>query len=207
MTSSTAGAVPVEQLVHYLDDLLDIRNVPDYSNALNGLQLANQGAITKIAAAVDFSSHTIGKAIEAGANLLIVHHGMFWGGLQPLRGAAYARMKALIENDVAVYASHLPLDKHAVYGNNALLAHMHWGSSRLVSSRSTRRSRLAYEEQQTSQPPNYTSVPRRSRKNIVASLGRRRSRQGREHGRGRSVQAREPPQRRCGRPLRPASIR
>jgi dinuclear metal center YbgI/SA1388 family protein len=110
------------QIVTYVDELLDIRNTPDYSNALNGLQLANQGEIVKIAAAVDFSTQTIGTTIEAGANLLIVHHGMFWGGLQPLRGAAYGRLKALIENDVAVYAAHLPLDKHSGLGNNVLLA-------------------------------------------------------------------------------------
>jgi dinuclear metal center YbgI/SA1388 family protein len=121
MTSSPS-AVPVTQIVHYLDTLLDIQNVPDYPNALNGLQLANQGEITKIAAAVDFSSQTITSTIEAGANLMIVHHGMFWGGLQPVRGAVYSRLKALMENDIAVYASHLPLDKHAVYGNNTLLA-------------------------------------------------------------------------------------
>lgn len=109
-------------ITQYTDELLDIRNVPDYSNALNGLQLANQRPIVKIAAAVDFSSQTIGMAVEAGANLLIVHHGMFWGGLQRLQGPAYSRLKALIDNDVAVYAAHLPLDKHNGVGNNVLLA-------------------------------------------------------------------------------------
>lgn len=113
----------VLEIAQYLDDLLDIRNVPDYSNALNGLQLENRGAIEQIAAAVDFSSETIAQAIDVGANLLIVHHGMFWGGLQTLRGPAYARLRTLIENDVAVYAAHLPLDMHPVYGNNVLLAH------------------------------------------------------------------------------------
>jgi dinuclear metal center YbgI/SA1388 family protein len=109
-------------ITQYVNELLDVRNVPDYSNALNGLQLANQGPIVKIAAAVDFSSQTIGLAIEAGANLMVVHHGMFWGGLQRLQGPAYSRLKALIDNDVAVYAAHLPLDKHAGLGNNTLLA-------------------------------------------------------------------------------------
>jgi dinuclear metal center YbgI/SA1388 family protein len=121
--TSTATPVSATQIAQYLDEILDIRNVPDYPNALNGLQLANQGTITKVTAAVDFSSQTIGKAIEGGANLMIVHHGMFWSGLQPLRGTVYARVKTLIEHDVAVYASHLPLDKHVVYGNNVLLAH------------------------------------------------------------------------------------
>lgn len=109
-------------ITEYLDQLLDVRSIPDYGNALNGLQLANQGEITKIAAAVDFSSQTIGRAIEMEANLMIVHHGMFWSGLQQLRGPAYARLKALLDNDVAVYAAHLPLDKHPGLGNNPLLA-------------------------------------------------------------------------------------
>lgn len=110
------------QLADYLDDLLRLREIPDYGNALNGLQLTNQRPIARIAAAVDFSSQTILGAVNAGANLLLVHHGMFWGGLQPLRGPAYARLKTLIERDVAVYAAHLPLDCHPVYGNNVLLA-------------------------------------------------------------------------------------
>lgn len=109
-------------IVQYLDDLLDTASTPDYPNALNGLQLANDGQITRIAAAVDFSLRTVSAAAEAGANLLIVHHGMFWSGLQPIRGNTFARLKALLTHDVAVYSSHLPLDRHALYGNNALLA-------------------------------------------------------------------------------------
>lgn len=109
-------------IVQYLDDLLDTSSVPDYPNALNGLQLANDGSVTRIAASVDFSLRTVNAAVQAQANLLIVHHGMFWGGLQPIRGNYFARLQALINNNVAVYASHLPLDRHALYGNNALLA-------------------------------------------------------------------------------------
>jgi len=110
------------QLAEYLDDLLRVREIPDYSHALNGLQLTNQRSITRIAAAVDFSSQTILGATKAGANLLLVHHGMFWGGLQPLRGPAYDRLRTLMEHDIAVYAAHLPLDCHPTYGNNVLLA-------------------------------------------------------------------------------------
>lgn len=110
------------QVAEYLDDLLRIREIPDYSNALNGLQLANHGPVKRIAAAVDFSSQTILGATAAGANLLLVHHGMFWSGLQPLRGPAYGRLKTLVERDVAVYSAHLPLDCHPTYGNNVLLA-------------------------------------------------------------------------------------
>ncbi len=109
-------------IVQYLDDLLDTDSIPDFPNALNGLQMANAGTVTRVAAAVDFSLRTVTAAADAGANLLIVHHGMFWTGLQPIRGTTFERLKSLIDHDIAVYSSHLPLDRHALYGNNALLA-------------------------------------------------------------------------------------
>lgn len=109
-------------IVQYLDDLLDTNSTPDFPNALNGLQLANTGSVHRIAAAVDFSLRTVAAAAEAEADLLIVHHGMFWSGLQPIRGTALERLRILITRDVALYSSHLPLDRHALYGNNALLA-------------------------------------------------------------------------------------
>ncbi len=112
-----AGAI-----AEYLDRILGTAQVPDYPNAVNGLQVANRAPIRAIAAAVDGSQRTIDGAIAAGANLLIVHHGLFWGGVQPLVGPRYERIRALIAHDVAVYASHLPLDRHPTFGNNALLA-------------------------------------------------------------------------------------
>jgi dinuclear metal center YbgI/SA1388 family protein len=112
----------LEQIVEYLDKLLETSTVPDYPNALNGLQLANRGRISKVAAAVDFSTTTVSRAIAERANLLVVHHGMFWGGLQSLTGKTYSRIRNLLEADVAVYSSHLPLDRHAKFGNNVLLA-------------------------------------------------------------------------------------
>lgn len=114
--------VQLDQIVSYLDDLLDTSQVPDYPGALNGLQLANTGYVTRIAAAVDYSTRTIEAALGAQADMMLVHHGMFWGGAQRIVGAAYDRMHALVANDVAVYASHLPLDRHPLVGNNALLA-------------------------------------------------------------------------------------
>ncbi|MDQ2889411.1 MAG: Nif3-like dinuclear metal center hexameric protein [Gemmatimonadota bacterium] len=109
-------------IVQYLDDLLDTASVPDYPNALNGLQLDNSGSVGRIAASVDFSLRTVAAATAIGATLMIVHHGMFWSGLQQIRGTAFEKLKMLISNDIAVYSSHLPLDRHALYGNNALLA-------------------------------------------------------------------------------------
>lgn len=105
-----------------LDDLLRVRDVPDYPNALNGIQVTNRGDIHRIAAAVDLSVRTIQGAVTDRANLLVVHHGLFWGGLQPLIGSFHERVRLLIENDVAVYSSHLPLDLHPTHGNNVLLA-------------------------------------------------------------------------------------
>jgi dinuclear metal center YbgI/SA1388 family protein len=105
-----------------LDALLRTSDVPDYPQALNGVQVENAGAIVKVAAAVDVRVKTIQGALDAGANLLIVHHGLFWGGLQPLRGPYFRRVHALLSSGIALYSSHLPLDAHPSVGNNALLA-------------------------------------------------------------------------------------
>lgn len=106
----------------HLDTLLGTSSIPDYPGALNGLQLANRQPIARVAASVDISRRVIDRALAAKANLLVVHHGMFWGGPQPIVGAAYDRLRLLMAHDVAVYASHLPLDAHPSLGNNVLLA-------------------------------------------------------------------------------------
>lgn len=110
------------EIVQYLDATLDVANIPDYPQALNGLQLANSGTVSRVAAAVDFSTTTVDAAIRAGAQLLLVHHGMFWSGQQPITGRRFARLRSLFQHDVAVYSAHLPLDVHPVLGNNAQLA-------------------------------------------------------------------------------------
>ena len=109
-------------LANYIDELLDSSSTPDYPNALNGLQLENHSAIRGIGAAVDFSTRAVQGAIENGVNFLIVHHGMFWGGLSSISGPTYRLLRMLMENDIAVYSSHLPLDRHPTIGNNVLLA-------------------------------------------------------------------------------------
>jgi dinuclear metal center YbgI/SA1388 family protein len=110
------------EIAEYADELLQTKTTPDYPHALNGLQLENRSGITGIAAAVDFSTRTIEGAIAKRANLLVVHHGMFWEGSQHLTGPTYNRLRLLLENDIAVYSSHLPLDRHPTLGNNVLLA-------------------------------------------------------------------------------------
>ena len=114
--------IALDAIAEYLDELLRIRDLPDYPNALNGVQLANRSPIRRVAVAVDISRHVIDQVIETGANMLIVHHGMFWSGLQSIRGARYERLRALLDHDIAVYAAHLPLDAHPELGNNVLLA-------------------------------------------------------------------------------------
>jgi dinuclear metal center YbgI/SA1388 family protein len=116
-------SISLDTLVEYLDRLLETSTTPDFPNAVNGLQLANTGTVRKVAAAVDFSARTVAAAAQENADLLIVHHGMFWLGAEPLVGTRYERLRMLIEHDIAVYSSHLPLDRHSLLGNNALLAH------------------------------------------------------------------------------------
>jgi dinuclear metal center YbgI/SA1388 family protein len=118
---STRGT-RLSEIVAYLDKVLETSATPDYPNSFNGLQLSNSGLITKVAAAVDFSARTVSATISEKANLLIVHHGMFWAGVQPITEKVYQRLHDLIDADVAVYSSHLPLDRHARFGNNVLLA-------------------------------------------------------------------------------------
>jgi len=105
-----------------MDGWLRTTEIPDYPGAINGLQVDNRADVTRIATAVDFSAYIVRETIRARAQLLLVHHGMFWGGVQPLTGVIYERLANLIANDVAVYSSHLPLDLHPELGNNVLLA-------------------------------------------------------------------------------------
>lgn len=110
------------ELVGYLDAYLRVREVPDYPNALNGLQVENRGEVTRIAAAVDASEASIREAVRRGCDLLLVHHGLFWDGNQPVVRRRFRRLRPLIENGVAVYSAHLPLDVHPEVGNNVVLS-------------------------------------------------------------------------------------
>lgn len=120
--AAAAPAASLDAVVAHLDALLRTREVPDYPGAVNGLQVANSGRVDRVAVAVDFSRAAVEQAVAAGAGLLIVHHGMFWGGAQPMVGPAYERVRRVFAGDLAVYASHLPLDAHPTLGNNVLLA-------------------------------------------------------------------------------------
>ncbi len=122
-TTMTSGRLAIR-----LDELLRVRTIPD--DSLNGLQVANSGKLTRIATAVDASAASIRKAVEAKADFLIVHHGLFWGKPVPITGPLHARIRLLVESDLALYAAHLPLDLHPELGNNVQLClKMGWKSS------------------------------------------------------------------------------
>src|SRR5215212_797974 len=118
----TSPGTPLARIAEHLDSMLRTAEIPDYPGAMNGVQVEHTGPVTRCAVTVDASLQTIDATIAAGANLLVVHHGLFWGGTQPLRGRVFERVRRLLAHDVAVYASHLPLDLHPTVGNNTLMA-------------------------------------------------------------------------------------
>lgn len=116
-------SVALAEVVAYLDQYLRSGEIPDDTNALNGLQVENSGQIRRFVAAVDASLATIeGLPLDSPGSLLLVHHGLFWDGNQPVRGRRYRKVKAILDRDAAVYGSHIPLDLHPEVGNNAVLA-------------------------------------------------------------------------------------
>jgi len=114
--------VALSTLVRYTDRLLGIEGIQDWPGAVNGLQMQNRGKVARLAATVDAGPGPIAKAISLGADLLIVHHGLFWRSSHPWTGQHYELMRQLLDHDLAIYSSHLPLDVHPRLGNNAGLA-------------------------------------------------------------------------------------
>lgn len=121
-SARAANPAPLFELVAYLDEYLSTADVQDGPGALNGLQVENSGSVGRIVAAVDACQATIDAAVISHADLLLVHHGLFWGEPQRVAGRQWRRLKQLITNDIAVYSSHLPLDRHPEVGNNAVFA-------------------------------------------------------------------------------------
>jgi dinuclear metal center YbgI/SA1388 family protein len=110
------------EIAEFLDGWLGVAEIDDYPGAYNGLEIESRSPIEKVAAAVDACAATAEMAVSADAQLLLVHHGLFWGDPLPLTGANYRRVSVFLENDLALYAAHLPLDAHPEVGNNVLLA-------------------------------------------------------------------------------------
>ncbi|HJO04587.1 MAG TPA: Nif3-like dinuclear metal center hexameric protein [Acidobacteriota bacterium] len=113
-------AVPLGDIAAFLNSYLDIDVVPDAS--LNGLQVEASGQVERLAMAVDAAAETITMAAADGCQLMIVHHGLFWGDRAPLSGRLGARVGQCYASGLSVYAAHLPLDLHPEVGNNVLLA-------------------------------------------------------------------------------------
>lgn len=112
----------VAEVARFLDDYLRIREIPDDPRALNGLQLARDGVVTRIIAAVDVCRATIEATHARRGDFLLVHHGLFWGGLQRMAGSYGHRIRLLFERGIALYSAHIPLDCHPTVGNNVVLA-------------------------------------------------------------------------------------
>jgi len=113
--------VLLKAIVAHCDKILRTRDIGDYDGAANGLQVDGRGPITRIAATVDASLATVKLAIATKADLLIVHHGLFWSPSHPWTGKKHELLRLLVENNLAIYSSHLPLDAHPKLGNNAQL--------------------------------------------------------------------------------------
>lgn len=110
----------LKKITDYLDNYLDIGAFRD--DSANGLQVANSENVEKIGLAVDACRKAIQKAGDAQCNLLIVHHGLFWGKQELVVDNHFQRISSLIMADIALYAAHLPLDGHAEVGHNIQIA-------------------------------------------------------------------------------------
>lgn len=107
------------ELTMHLDALLAHHGAQDYAGACNGLQVENRGEVHRVAVAVDAHQGVLEAAVAAGAHLLVVHHGLAWSPLAPVTGPTYRKLRLCFDHDLAVYASHLPLDAHPELGNAA----------------------------------------------------------------------------------------
>ncbi len=109
----------LEEIVQFLDDFLGVKDWEDKSN--NGLQIEGKPDVRKVVFAVDACMDVFVKAKECNADMIIVHHGLIWGGIDYVRGIVKKRLKFLLDNEISLYAVHLPLDAHPRVGNNAQL--------------------------------------------------------------------------------------
>lgn len=106
-----------------MTDMLDIRRFDSADVSMNGLQVGDLNTdVRKVAFAVDASLATIKEAVARKADVLFVHHGLFWGRPIAITGRHFARVSTMLGNNLALFACHLPLDAHPVLGNNAQMA-------------------------------------------------------------------------------------
>ena len=115
----------VEELDTYFRSILAIDDLAKTDSSLNGLQVGVKShSVRKVAFAVDACMRTFEAAKSRGADCIVVHHGLFWGKPLPIVDTHFSRVKYLIDQEMALYAVHLPLDMHPEFGNNAALAEM-----------------------------------------------------------------------------------
>ena len=111
------------KLDDFFRSFLDIEGFSSVDNSLNGIQVDNDGSVVrKIAFGVDAALETFERAAVFGADMLFVHHGLFWGAPLRVSGNLRRRIKFLLDHNICIYAAHLPLDHHPEFGNNAVLA-------------------------------------------------------------------------------------
>ena len=111
----------LHDMIAWLDEILESQAFSDYGP--NGLQVPCGSEIRTVATGVSASEELFHRAADLGANLVLVHHGLFWEGMpRQVDAALYRRLKPLFDHDIALAAYHLPLDGHHAHGNNALLA-------------------------------------------------------------------------------------
>lgn len=112
----------LQDIVAFCDRRIRKSEIKDFDGAYNGLQVENNGSVTKIGAAVDAGQLPFAAAVAAGVDFLICHHGLFWSPPIPVTDIHYRKLKTALDGNLAVYGAHLPLDAHPEIGNNALLA-------------------------------------------------------------------------------------
>jgi dinuclear metal center YbgI/SA1388 family protein len=112
--------IKLKELITYLNEYLEVAKTRDV--AINGLQVEGKDTIERIVVGVSATVDLFKKALDKKADLILVHHGLFWGSPIPIKGYMKKRIEALVKNDVSLAAYHLPLDMHPIVGNNAQLS-------------------------------------------------------------------------------------
>ena len=112
----------LSDILNFCENRIQTSTIADFPGAQNGLQVENNGTVSKVGAAVDAGLVPFKKAVKAGIDFLIVHHGLFWEEAYPITGTRYEKYKLCLDHNLAIFGAHLPLDCHPEIGNNAILA-------------------------------------------------------------------------------------
>ncbi|MBP7795390.1 MAG: Nif3-like dinuclear metal center hexameric protein [Elusimicrobiales bacterium] len=105
-----------DEIINFLDNYLSSSEINDFS--LNGVQIEGGDEVKKVAFAVSYSRYVVDVAVKENADMIVVHHGIFWKEIKPISGNIKKRIEPLINNNITLLAYHLPLDIHADIGNN-----------------------------------------------------------------------------------------